>query len=187
MTAGRSEEVKGPTGDKESEIIFFYQGVEFSSNSNSELRMGSCIFRLTSVITAPSLAWCRCSLATSVSTRMEITLSVQKVHKTLNSVKEHKQFVQPEPNSSQDKFTVVPFLKLLFFISHTSRLKFGCKPENINFLQGYFKWILRWQQLTPRLSLLMRVQDLVTTTAYLEEDRADKCGQALYSVGMNVC
>lgn len=47
---------------------------------------------------------------------MEITQSVQKVHKILNSAKEHKQFVQPETNSSQDKFTIVPFFKLLFFI-----------------------------------------------------------------------
>lgn len=66
---------------------------------------------------------------------MEITQSGQKVHKILNSAEEHKQFMQPEPNSSQDQFTIVPFLKLLFFISHTSRLQFGCKQVTIQLLK----------------------------------------------------
>lgn len=57
MEAGKGEGAEVPTGDKECDIIFFYQGVEFGSNSNFELRMGSCIFALTSVVTAPSLAW----------------------------------------------------------------------------------------------------------------------------------
>lgn len=59
----------------------FCRGVEFASSSDSGHRMDASLFTATSVVTAPSLAWCTCSLGTSLSPKMEITQSVQKFHK----------------------------------------------------------------------------------------------------------
>lgn len=50
---------------------FFCRGVEFASSSDSGHGMDASLFTATSVVTAPSLAWCTCSLGTSLSPKMD--------------------------------------------------------------------------------------------------------------------
>lgn len=92
----------------------FCQDAEISFSPDSGHRMDAFLFAATSVVTAPILAWHTWSLGMCLSplwhlAKMETRQSIQQVHKVLNSVKEHEELMQPEINSPQSKFTLVPF------------------------------------------------------------------------------